>query len=172
VYTTVYELNSETLWKSYILGASGGREIVFMLAISLVCLVAAIVRRQPMFLLPILPLALIMSFLTRVLVGESRWGRSLLDQYANGGCQVTEGTTRVQAQQRLEGHSVDRIVIGGVPLEISHFELGPHYRDSIVYGGVLRDGVETRVWYCPQPGSAIGGAGPIVRVDLRRKPIS
>ena len=164
----MFELNQRGLWNTYDLYRTGGPEFLIIGAICVACILYAVVRRQPMFLLVVVPLAIFIAFYWPELTGEFRWGRSLLNQYELVQCQVAEGMTRVEAQQRREGHSVDKIVVGGVPLEVSHFEVGPHYHESIVYGGVLKDGVSARVWYCPGAASSIGGARPIVRIDLRR----
>jgi hypothetical protein len=166
MYTTVYDLDTQTLWKAYVV--SEGRSLLpFVLVVSGFA-IYAIWRRRWIYLLPLVPLAFFLSFWTPFMVNEFRYGRTLLDQYTAGKCRIAEGTTHVQAQQRLEGHSIDKITIGAVPLQISHFEVGPHYRDSIVYGGVLKDGVAARVWYCPSTTNGGSDASaPIVRVDIK-----
>jgi hypothetical protein len=168
VYTTVYELDSWAVWRSYVL-APVGAAVLIPVALAAGCVLLAVIRRRPLYFVGTVPFLLVLTFWVPVLLGESQWGRSLLGLYAGGGCQVVEGTTHVRALQRLEGHSIDRIEIGGIPFEVSHFELGPQYRDSIAYGGVLKEGVDARVWYCPPMAFSSGTSGPIVRVDVKNR---
>ena len=164
MYTTVYELNEPALWKAYLTG-SGVPEIAIFAAIAVCCAIYGIARRRPLWVMPLLPALFIGSFWAPMLGREVRYGQRILALYTDGQCQMTEGVTHVLARQRPEGHSIDRIEIGGVPLEVSHYELGPQYRDSIVFGGVLNEGIDARVWYCPQLAST--GSPPIVRVDIK-----
>jgi hypothetical protein len=165
MYTTVYELDSNRLWDAY-LAPSGSTGFVVLLAFGVACAIATIIWRRPVLLVGLLPFVLVTSFFGPPLVHEYEWGRSLLDAYTSGSCSTAEGRVHVLAQQRREGHSIDRIDVGGVRLEVSHFELGPQYRDSIVYGGALKEDVEAKVWYCPKQAYA-GNGGPIVRVDVK-----
>ena len=50
MYSTVYELDSWTLWKTYVFSASGAGALLFPFAISLGCVVYALGRRRPFYL--------------------------------------------------------------------------------------------------------------------------
>ncbi|MHC4950175.1 MAG: hypothetical protein ACYTEU_04210 [Planctomycetota bacterium] len=70
---------------------------------------------------------------------------------------ITEGIVHVQYRGKKEGHDGgDKITIDGKHFRQSHFRSTPAYQESIVYGGVLRDGVYVRVYY---------NDGNILRID-------
>lgn len=166
MYTTVYELDTSALWKAYVFSPGGGLELGAFVVLSAGCAIFAVWKRRLIFLSPLVPLAMFVFFWAPFMVREFQWGRTLLDLYRSGRCQIAEGAVHVQAQQLLAGHSIDRITVGTTPLEVSHFEVGPQYRDSIVYGGVLKEGAAARVWHCPAAVFQSGASGPIVRVDV------
>jgi hypothetical protein len=168
MFTTIYDLDTWTLWREYAFGPAGGRDLLLFALIAAGCTTYALWQRRPLYLLGVIPVVIFATFWAPVMSREMQWGRALLEQYRAGRCRTAEGRVHVQAEQRLGGHSVDKITVGDVPLQISHFELGPQYRDSIVYGGALKEGVDARVWYCPAAAVFRSDhSGPVVRVDVR-----
>ena len=169
MFTTVFEIGESTIASTVFSFSALGFEL---LAVALV-LVGSIFtsikmrRRQPLF--AAVPVLLFFVMAAPSSLSNFRRGQRLFELYKSGSCSMVEGVVHVEARQRPEGHSVDRITVAGIPLEVSHFERGPHYRDSLAYGGVLDEGVVARVWYCP-PGTMFQASrtGPIVRVDLKK----
>ena len=90
----------------------------------------------------------------------------LYNAYRSKECPQVEGVVHITHQQPYHGHSEgDAVEIGGEKFNVSYFEGGPHYKQTIAHGGDLREGVKARVWYCNiHPISEANRA--IVRVDI------
>jgi hypothetical protein len=84
----------------------------------------------------------------------------LLEAYKTQHYQVVEGEVKVLHQQPVTGHGKgDVIVVNGAPFEVNYFLVTPAYRDTIAHGGVLKNGVYTRIYHHD---------GQILRVDIRK----
>lgn len=71
--------------------------------------------------------------------------------------EIVEGIVNVQYRGQKEGHDGgDVIVIDKKEFQLSHFTATPAYHESIVYGGVLRNGVYVRIYH---------NNGDILRID-------
>ncbi len=83
----------------------------------------------------------------------------LVAAYRDGTAQVVEGPVHVLREQPASGHAAgDLIEIKGTKLLIDYFTVTPAYKQTIAYGGALREGTVARVWHYD---------GKILRVDLR-----
>jgi len=84
----------------------------------------------------------------------------LLSAYKNGRYQVVEGRVSVLHMQPFGGHTKgDIITINGKQFEIDYFKKTPAYKKTISHGGVLREGVYAKIYYC---------SNDIVRIDTKR----
>jgi hypothetical protein len=80
--------------------------------------------------------------------------------YRDGTAKVTEGKVKVTREQPAGGHAKgDLVDINGVKLVVDYYQFTPVYKMTIAHGGVLRDGVEARVWHHNKK---------ILRVDIRK----
>ena len=72
----------------------------------------------------------------------------ILTIYQNGKCgqcQITEGIVHVFSVQPFTGHAPgDKITVGNQPFDVNYFRSGG-YTTTISHGGVLREGVFTRL---------------------------
>jgi hypothetical protein len=79
--------------------------------------------------------------------------------YKSGKCQVTEGIVHVLHRQPSDGHTRGDIIrIDGQELEIDAFVHTQAYSQTISHGGVLNEGVYTKVYH---------HNGKILRIDIR-----
>ena len=84
----------------------------------------------------------------------------LLRAYRDGAAGVVEGTVHVLREQPESGHAPgDLIDVKGVRLIVDYFMLTPAYKQTIAYGGVLREGAKVRVWYYDSH---------VLRIDVQR----
>lgn len=84
----------------------------------------------------------------------------LVEAYKKQHYQVVEGEVKVLHQQPVTGHSKgDVIVVNRAQFEVNYFLMTPAYRDTIAHGGVLQNGVYTRIYH---------HEGQILRVDIRK----
>jgi hypothetical protein len=66
----------------------------------------------------------------------------------DGNCSVIEGTVHVLHRQPYAGHDAgDQVEIGGQMFEVSDYQLTLAYNRTISHGGVLQEGVRTKVFY-------------------------
>ena len=73
--------------------------------------------------------------------------------------EIAEGYVEVQCHERKEGHDVgDIIKVAQETFKLSHFTATPLYHESIVYGGVLREGVYVKIYH---------NDGDILRIDIK-----
>jgi hypothetical protein len=85
----------------------------------------------------------------------------LVNAYETKQYHVVEGEVRVLREQPRTGHSSgDIIVVNGVRFEVNHFLYTPAYRDTIAYGGALKNGVYARIYHSDDA---------ILRVDIRKE---
>lgn len=94
--------------------------------------------------------------------GQISYNR-LLDTYVsvynNKRFELTEGIVNVQYRGKREGHDGgDIIVIAKKRFRLSHFTVTPAYHESVVYGGVLREGVYAKLYHHD---------GDILRIDIK-----
>ena len=91
------------------------------------------------------------------------YNRSLdnfISLYNNKQFEIVEGIVEVQYCGKKEGHDGgDVIVIANTRFQLSHFTATPAYHESIVYSGVLKEGVNVKVFH---------NDGDILRIDLRK----
>jgi hypothetical protein len=84
----------------------------------------------------------------------------LVEAYKKQHYQIVEGEVKVLHQQPVTGRSKgDVIVVNGAQFEGNYFLVTPAYRDTIAHGGVLKNGVYTRIYHHD---------GQILRVDIRK----
>jgi hypothetical protein len=84
----------------------------------------------------------------------------LLDAYRNKRYEVVEGPVRVLHRQPSTGHSKgDIIEVKGKQFEVNYFYATPAYNKTLAHGGVLGDGVYTRIYHFN---------GEILRVEIRK----
>ena len=89
-------------------------------------------------------------------------GLRLLIVYGSGEAEITEGVVRVLHEQPAGGGTEgDILEINGVQVEVDRLLLSPAYGRTIVFGGVLREGVYARVYHWQ---------GRIVRIDVPTTP--
>ena len=94
----------------------------------------------------------------------------LLDVYQNQKYEVAEGTVRVLHLEPDGGHAAgDIIKIGDVEFEFSCYHHTFGYSKTIVFGGILTEGIFARVYYYQT--SDFSSRGKIIlRIDLLEKP--
>ena len=87
-------------------------------------------------------------------------GKELIDAYYSGNYEILEGPVQVLHQEPKGGHdSGDLIRINQREIEFSYFTSTPAYNQTISHGGVLKEGVYTKIYLYK---------GKILRIDLRK----
>lgn len=94
------------------------------------------------------------------LIPMRREAEELYRAYVNKQYVIAEGPVRVIHQQPMHGHDGNEIIeVNGINLTINHFSRTNAYKQTIAWGGVLREGVYARIYYY---------RGKILRVDVRK----
>jgi hypothetical protein len=84
----------------------------------------------------------------------------LVSAYRDGTAQIVEGTVHVLRTQPWSGHAAgDLVEINGVELGVDYFVVTPAYKQTIAYGGALREGTSVRAWCCN---------GKVLRLDVKQ----
>jgi hypothetical protein len=104
--------------------------------------------RFSIFVPPIIWGVLWLGFQIPILLKTHHTYQALVSVYEKDRYEIVEGEVQVLHEQPESGHdNGDLIEINGKTFEIDYFVATVGYKDTIAHGGLLREGVNARIYY-------------------------